>query len=234
LDDVSFVCFQWNEGFREYTPERVNTLARGIKKHYRKPHRFICVTDETQGFSSDVELIRLPESARWAAQMKSPEGGRFPSSYRRLWCFSKEATCLGSRIMQLDIDCLIVGNLEPLFDYPDDFIGWRPNSVWGNSMRIGGGTWMLRTGTHTHVWESLTPQGIAKARAEGWRGSDQAWLSYCLSATCKVWPKDIGIYQKQDKVYSWSEPPANVKIVHFNGEPKYWQMDNKWIREAVA
>jgi hypothetical protein len=91
---------------------------------------------------------------------------------------------------------------------------------------------LLRTGTHPEVWENLSAEGIARAKAEGWRGSDQAWLSYCLADKCKVWPRDCGIYQKQDKVYGG--PPANAKIIHFNGEPKYWQMDMPWIREAVA
>jgi hypothetical protein len=233
VDDVSFVCFQWNTGFRAYTPERVNTLAKGVKKYYPKPHRFICVTDEIYGFNSDVEVIRLPESARWVTKIPSPEGTRFPSSYRRLWCFSEEAKSLGSRIMQLDIDCLITGNLEPLFDYPDDFVGWRPNAVWGNSQRIGGGTWLLRTGTHTRIWDTLSTDGIRRARRMGWRGSDQAWLSYNLAATCKVWPREEGIYQKQDGVYEWSEPPANAKIIHFNGPKKYWQTSAPWVLRCL-
>jgi hypothetical protein len=234
VNDVSFVCFQWNTGFRKYTPERVNALAKGVKKYYRKPHRFICITDEIQGFSPDVELTRIPESARWVMALPSPEGARFPSSYRRLWCFSDEAKILGSRIMQLDIDCLIAGDLEALFDYPQDFIGWRPNAVWGNSNRIGGGTWLLRTGTHTHIWDTLSPDGIRKARRQGWRGSDQAWLSYNLAHTCTVWPKNSGIYQKQDGVYKWTQPPADARIIHFNGTPKYWDSRTPWVQQALA
>ena len=220
---ISFVCFQWNIGFREYLPKRVNKLAAQVAKHFPDPHRFICVTDETEGF--DVEVMPLPEAARAVADIPSPEGRGFPSSYRRLWAFSDEARCLGERIMMLDVDCMIVGDLRPLFEPQDDFVGWRPRSVWGTNQRIGGGTWLLRTGTHAWVWDEFVadpPKMIAETKAAGWRGSDQAYMSHRLSATCAVWPQDAGIYQSQDGVKRWYRLPPDARIVHFNGNVKNW------------
>jgi len=43
------------------------------------------------------------------------------------------------------------------------------------------------------------PEGsIDKARAAGYRGSDQAWISYCLTNTECHWPEPSGIYCAQD------------------------------------
>ena len=134
----------------------------------------------------------------------------------------------------LDIDCLIVGDLRPLFAYDADFVGWRPNSLWGKCNRIGGGTWLLRTGTCTQVWDRFSAEGVQKARLAGWRGSDQAWISYCLSSTCAVWPREIGIYQKQDGANRWLEPPSDARIVHFNGDPKPWDLKIPWVRKAFG
>lgn len=220
---------------RNYQPRHVNMLAKACKLHCTMPHRFICITDETKGFSDDVEVLPTPSAAKKLAKYRTAEQNeRFPSSYPRLWAFSSEAMCLGDRVLNLDVDCMVVGDLKPLFDNVHDFVGWRPNKCWGNETRIGGGTWLLRTGTHVHVFENFSMEEAIKARKLGWRGSDQAWLSYCLSETCEVWPKDSGIYHKQDGSHAWAKVPSDARIIHFNGTGDYWDMDHlPWIREYL-
>lgn len=235
-ETVSIICWQWNTGFRRYLPIHVNWLASACKHFCSFPHRFICITEEKKGFSNDVEIFPLPDAAKEVAKLQTVEGGRFPSSYRRLWAFSKEATVLGDRVLNLDIDCMVVSDLAPLFSLGADFVGWRPQSVWGKENRIGGGTWLLRTGTHPEVWDTFSIQAAERARKIGWRGSDQAWLSYCLSHRCAVWPQRSGIYQKQDGAQQWKEIPADAKIIHFNGHMEYWDLRTRirWINDYIA
>lgn len=232
---IAVCCFQWNNGFREYLPKYVNILAASVRRNLSLPHRFICITDETEGFSDDVTVMPLPEEARPLVKLKNPTGERFPSSYRRMWLFSEAAKALGSRIMLLDIDCVITRSLDPLFEPDEDFIGWRPNYNWGNGHRIGGGTWLLKAGTRTEVWDRISknPAGvIAEAKAAGFNGSDQAAMSY-LMPDCKVWPKNAGIYQSQDiRAGAFRVLPADARIVHFNGGKKAWGMKHiPWIKE---
>lgn len=227
---VSFVCFKW-DGNRQYDAWHVNALAKALHKRYKEPHRVICVTDEPDGIT--CETMPLPASAQFTKDIQSPEGGRFPSSYRRLWCFSDEAKCLGERIMLLDIDAMIVGDIRPLLNVEADFIGWRPNMSWGKQNRVAGGTWLLRTGSCSSVWESFRKNPTAeimKAKRDGWRGSDQAYISYKLQG-CRIWPKDAGIYGKQDGVGKWRYPKKDARIVHFNGNQKPWESGMKWVRD---
>lgn len=237
---LSVVCFQWNNGFRDYAPRYVNVLARAFKRNISIPHRFICITDEVHGFSDDVELIRLPDEARKVASIPSPEGPRFPASFRRLWALSQEAKSLGDVLLMTDIDCTITGSVDPLVEHiykaGVDFVGWRPCSLWGTTReRIGGGTWLVRAGAHAEVWEEFAqdPQGsIKKARDAGFRGSDQAYLSWKFKG-CEVWPKDSGIYQAQDvKPNGYKRLPPGARIVHFNGKIKPWTMTHiPWIKQ---
>lgn len=245
-ESIAVVCFQWNTGFREYKAEYVNTLARMVSRNLSLPHRFICITDEKKGFENNVEVIPTPKSAKQICRLQSPEGSRFPASYRRLWLFSKGAEFIADRVLLLDIDCIITGSIDHLFDFDDDFVGWRPmKGRWSKQNRIGGGTWLLRTGTHSWVWDSFIEDpalAIKKARSNGYRGSDQAWMSYCLANSCKVWLNlpgnsgsfEAGIYQNQDGVKKWEKPPKNASIVHFNGVEKPWSVNmqrKQWIKE---
>jgi hypothetical protein len=230
---LAVVCFQWNTGYREYRPEYVNALARGVKRNLPVPHRFVCITEETKGFSAEVEVFPTPREALDAAKIQSPEGPRFPSSYRRLWAFSEEAKALGDRILMLDIDCIITSNLEPLLEPQDDFIGWRPSSLWGKEQRVAGGTWLLKAGSRTDVWTNFSRQGVARARAAGYRGSDQAWISYCMGPNVSLWPQHCGIYQAQQmKKQGFRVLPKDARIVHFNGGAKAWTLRHiPWIAE---
>lgn len=228
----SVVCWMWNEGFREYRPEHVNALAKMVKQHLQEPHRFICITDETEGFSADVEVIPTPEAAKRLAQMKSPEGGRFPSCYRRLWMFSEEAKILGDRVLLIDIDLVVVADLAPIFDRPEEFVGWRPFRDWGNQCRFGGGIYLLTPGTRTEVWTEFNgAESVLKARKAGFRGSDQAWLSYMLGHREKYWGRDSGIYSIRDMKGTEQILPRDARLVQFNGPTKPWASPLPWVRK---
>jgi len=209
----------------------VNILAHALK-YWDPEATFICVTTETKGFSDCVNLLPTPKAAERLGSLIAPQGKEFPSSYRRLWCFSEQAKILGARIMMLDIDAMVVGNIRELWDTEGDFVGWRPITIWGREDRIGGGTWMLRTGTVTSLWERFIadPNGlIVETRERGWTGSDQAIMSRFLHSKYPQWPQMCGIYGSQDGVFQWDIPPEGAKIVHFNGSEKAWGQEKLWM-----
>ncbi len=247
---ISVLCYLWR-GPRVFRPAYVNVLARMVATHLPEHHRFICVTDETSGFSSDVEVVQMPRAAQDLATLVTPHGDKFPSSYRRLWTFSADARLLGERVLLLDIDCLIVSDMGRLVIPQADFVGWRVRPPPGGPRRFGGGTWLHRTGTRTHVWERFIadPQGsIRQASAAGYRGSDQAWISYCLSESEASWPEPSGIFCAQDyrparrpvsrvrsRRFRPAAPPPSVPpgaiILHMNGATgaKPWN-----VRDAIT
>lgn len=231
-DTPSIVCWLWNNGFRDYTPARVNMLYRAAR-YFSPQYRFVCVSDTKEGFEPGIKVVPMPRAAARLADLPAPQGKIFPSSYRRLWCFSEEAKKLGNRILMLDVDAMILGDLSPLFAIDADFVGWRPMSIWGREERIGGGTWALKTGTLTWLWEMFiaNPQAlIEETRSFGWNGSDQAILSRFLATKYPVWPQHGGIYGAQDGVFWWDLPPKDARVVHFNGIDKHWKVQKPWIQ----
>jgi len=220
-ESLSVVCYFWKErGYSEprgFESSHVNALANGVAANLAHPHRFICITDETEGFSENVELMRLPEEAREAANVPTAQGHtRFPSCYRRLWTFSESARALGDMVLVLDIDCFITGSIDALFDFQPlaDFVGWNPVQAWGKT-KVGGGTWRIRTGTKTRIWRQFSQVEALKIKNLGYNGSDQAILSYKL-ADQPVFPNGW-ILNRQDMRRLGGKVPETAKIVHCNG-----------------
>src|SRR5690606_10771317 len=98
--------------------------------------------------------------------------------------------------------------------------------------RVGGGLYLLRTGTRTDVFDRFNgPSSIAEARAAGYRGSDQAWLSYVLKG-CPVYGPEAGLYSLRDMDNGRRPPPPDARLVQHNGTRKPWSSRVPWVRRA--
>jgi hypothetical protein len=252
---VRFVVWIW-KGSRNYAPEHVNLLHRQLQRLGGSKFSLVAVTDDTKGFDAGIEVVKTPPAALALANLATPEKPNFPSCYRRLWMFSEEAKALGDVVTLIDVDLVFARDPSSL-ERPEDFVGWRPLRTWGCENRFGGGIYQLRTGTRRQVWENFEgPRSIAKARSAGLRGSDQAWLSYCLAKTEVCWPKDSGIYSVRDLTHRHVsvtrrgrtvlmrnqglplDLPHDAIIVQFNGPDKCWQtntqMKHPWLRDIYG
>lgn len=238
--DRAVLVYLW-PGPRGFSPELVNVLAEQIRQH--SPELPVVVVSDgfpLERFDERLRVIPTPAAALGVARTQSPEGHAFPTSYRRLWTFSREAAAvLPRQVLLLDVDAFVLRPLEPYFDRSEDFVAWRPRSRWGAPGRIAGGTWLHKTGTLPHIWTDFAAapnRAVQQARAAGYRGSDQAWLSLKLRG-CAEWPEPHGIYQAQD--YGTTNQrwpiPADARILHFNGtRHKPWATNLAWIRDLYA
>lgn len=221
---ISFVTWKWGSRFNA---EHVNVLRRMVARHYAAPHRFICVTNDAIAIDPDVEIVADREDF---ASVPSPHGGANPSCYRRLRLFASDAAeTFGERIVNLDLDLVITGDLRPLFDRPESFVGWQ-DAYWPT--QINGSLWMVAAAAHVGVWERFDPTSSPKVAFDrGYKGSDQGYISMRLPG-CAKWTFADGVYSfKKDKCETL---PANARIVVFHGDPKPWSdrcQRIDWIRQ---
>ncbi len=219
---------------RSFKAEHVNRLQELFALHLPVPHRFVCIADDTEGFNAKVTVIKTPEAALAAGRIRSPEGNRFPSCYRRLWAQSEEAKAvLSERVLLGDIDMIPVNDLLPIVDRAEPFVGWRPFRDWGKKTRIGGGLYLYTPGAHVKVWTDFIKNphaAVAEARNAGFRGSDQAWLSHKLAGKVPVWGRDSGLYSIRD-LGADHALPADARLVQFNGPDKCWSYRGRgsWV-----
>lgn len=234
---LEVVTFRWKPapGYRsKFGPETVNVLARMVRRHYRGAHRFTVITDDPTGIDADVRVIPLwPDHA----DLLSPHGPLNPSCYRRLKLFSEEMRMLiGERIVCLDLDCVLTGDVGPLWNRPDDFVIWgdtNPTTPYNGSMLL------MTAGSRRQVWEQFHPiNSPVFAKRRGYFGSDQAWIGYCLGPNEKTWRVDDGVYSFRNHLVSGHRTgalPRNAKIVIFHGKFDPWdanvQHNYPWIKD---
>lgn len=232
-DPVTIATWVWSGTARQYGLRHAEILARSLRHHMAVPFRLVVFADE-EGLIPGSEVMPIPAGARSVAHVKTPERASFPSSYRRLWLFSPEAVEVAPVVLMVDVDVVVTGDWSHLWAHQSeaDFMGWRPGQLWGSQEnRVGGGVWRLRTGTHLEVWSEFVRDpaaAIKAARGAGYRGSDQAWISYKLASKVPVWPNEAGIRSVRDFNRDRRDAvvgsiPEGTCMVHFNGALKPWE-----------
>jgi hypothetical protein len=233
---LTFVCWRWREavGYRsKFAPETVYALREMIRRHYAPAHRFVCVTDRPEELPG-VETVRLWDDC---ARIPSPIGHSYPSCYRRLKLFAPDAgEIFGERVVSVDLDVVVTGDLEPLFDRPEDFVIWG-ESDFPRTTPYCGSLWMLRTGTRPQAWTEFDPKTSPKtAWKAGCRGSDQGWLAYKLGTREATWGKRDGIYSWRKDLAKLKDRalPAGARMVIFHGKQDPWTYPAQqvaWVRQ---
>jgi len=233
---LTVVCWKWGPpawGYRsKYSPKVVHRLRDMVARHYHRPHRFLCVTDDPTGL--EVETFPLwPE----AHHIYPVEGKNWPSCYVRLRAFSAEAReWFGDRYCSIDLDTVITGDLTPLLDRTEDLVVWNETD-WPKTQHYNCSIWLHSPGTRTQVWESFDPATSPQlAYDAGCRGGDQAWLSYCLGPGEAVFTPADGVlsYRRHIERSYGARLPARTRMVNFHGVIDPWSPAAQrlpWVRE---
>jgi hypothetical protein len=230
------VCWKWRKpGYRStFTAEHVNTLRRMVARHYDRPHRFVCVTDDPAGLDDGIEAQEIGED--WAA-LPNPSWPAGPSCYRRLALFAPDAgQRFGERFVSLDLDVVITGDLTPLWERPEPIVLWsdplfHPKGMYNGSMML------IAAGAAPELFTEFDPStSPLAAKAAGCLGSDQGWISYRLGRGRPVWTAADGVYsfwvhlERQKK-----RLPPGARMVVFHGHRDPWmpevQSEFAWVRE---
>lgn len=216
------VCWKWKskpDYHSKFTAQAVNTLRAMVDRCYRKPHEFVCITDDSTGIDSDVRIVPI-----WSdySDLYGPNG---VNCYRRLRAFSTEAAdIIGPRFVSLDLDSVLTGDMSPLWDRPEDFV------IWGDTARntpYNGSMFLLRAGTRTKVWDSFDPAtSPTRALELKYVGSDQAWIGVSLGPNEPRWSQSDGVYSWRVHLkISGGRLPSNARAVFFHGRDNPWHDD---------
>lgn len=234
----------------KYTAEHVNIFASMLKRNLTVPYRLLCITDDPDGIECETyplwnDLSDLPNDS-WK-DLDVNKDKEFPSCYRRLKIFSKDTTRTldikeGARVVSMDLDMVITGSLDELFDRPEDFIGWHGGAGDGRKLKLSGyngSLFMFRAGTCEFLWDEFDREkSPSEAKAAGYYGSDQGWLSYKMYGKNPKWTCEDGVcrfYPMLSKYEDGKELLPGTKIAVFCGKWKPWHEEvirhSPWVTE---
>jgi hypothetical protein len=215
---VNVLCIKWG---KKYGAEYVNTLRSMVSRHLKRPHRFVCLTDDAQGIDSSVEVFPIPMVGFSEFDERKP--WTFGHGWLKLTSFAPTLYDMTGRTLFLDLDIVIVDSLDPFFDQPGTFTVIRE---WDKTDGTGNTSCYLYTiGAHADALAHLKndyPISISKVRNEQEYIThfvqEQGKLSYWPDAWCRSFKRHCmpGVIQSW---FSVPNLPAGARLIAFHGKP---------------
>lgn len=240
---VNILTMKWGT---LYNAADVNRLARQVRRHLARSHRFICFTDDPAGLEDGIEPMALPE-------LGLPDG-HSDTRWRKLALFRRDLGGLSGTALFLDLDLVVVDDLEPFFTLPgafriirdDDLFRSKPlrrvNPARDRFLHSVGNSSVFRfdVGQHGYILDAYLADPAAATR--GYEISQQFQTAQLAKAGhLDYWPRGWCVSFKNDCVprhlASYLRAPAlpmGAKIVLFAGAPKmedvFAGLGHKWYR----
>ena len=241
---LTVCCFLWSDPTRQrsyqFGRDDVKVWDSMIARNLTVPHRRVCIThrpDLVEDFIETVPLdmfTHVPGLCTVKLMVWRPDAADF----------------LGRRILSMDLDCVVTGDMNPLVERDDDAVFWRnPNyEEGGRRGYIQGSMQLLNAGAIPALWDDFDTNRTPLMLNRRFGGGEQAWISERLN---KSWPDagwewDGPVWTEEDGVYGagrlvngrmgegvQSELPENARVVFFPGDRSPMQSEirktHPWI-----
>ncbi len=191
-----------------YGPEYVNRLAAMVERNTTVPYEFVCLTDDNRGVLFQGFHVE-------------PISTDLPGWWSKLVLFKPHPYLAGRRVLFLDLDTVIVGNMDFLLEYDGGFAilsdFYRPQT-------FGSAVMAIPPGFGPHIWWNFDPDNIDCA-------GDQDWIWSNLNNATRwqdLYPGKIVSY----KVHCQDGLPADARVVCYHGTPRPHETTNiHWVQE---
>lgn len=246
MGELIVASFLWVDPARQrsyqFTGQDVRIWKNMVERNLSIPHRIVCVTHRPDLVSDFIETIPIdPEK-------HVPGLCTVKLQAHKVGGIGKE----GDRVLLMDIDCVVTGNLDRIVDRPENSVWWRnPNfEIGGRRGFIQGSMQLFTVGKTEHLWADFKPLSTPAWLNRRFGGGEQAWISERLNLCYPEpgWSWNVAHWTEADGVYGagrlvngqmgagvQSELPANACIVFTPGDrsPSQPEMQatHPWIRE---
>jgi len=247
MADLTVCCWYWIDPARrlqrtvQLTPDDVYLWDRMVARNLSVPHRRVVVTHRPDLFPG-LETLPIDVSAH------VPGTCCIKLATHKSGIVAKE----GDRVLLMDIDCVVTGDLKPLASRDEPAVWWKnPNfEVGGRRGFIQGSLQYFVVGATEFLWRDFDPKTTPAWFNRRFGGAEQCWISERLNASYPEagWDWDVPHWTENDGVYGagrlmngkmgngvQSELPENARIVFTPGDrspsqPEF-RKNHPWVEE---
>lgn len=213
----------------KWHPHYVERLSRGLRRNLKQDFRLILVTDQPGTWPVDVVVCPIAEVDK---PLLSVLGCLVRMRVFDKWWQQSLGIEPGDRIVNIDVDAVITGELDQLFDRDDEFTIMQGfNST--NPCPYNGSLWMFRAGERHDVFDDFSLENYRKLGVPFHAiPDDQGWLHYKFPTGAAYTP-EVGCYCFKKR--TWPTPdlslPKGARIVAFPGRKPHDYLWLDWVKE---
>ena len=203
-----------------------------VERHLSLPYNFVCFTDDVSGIDPAVVTQEIPNIG-------------VPGWWNKLWFLSEEFPLRGS-ILFLDLDIVIFGSIDCLFEYnPTRFCAIRDFTrhqiqSW---KRINSSVFRFQTGEFDKIYQSFVKNKesyISRYHGDQDFLNDQIndfdfWPdSWIMSYKWEMRNKRSLVKTANGLNFLTDEPPSinpDTKIAVFHGKPNPHECTDSWVTQ---
>jgi hypothetical protein len=223
---MALVICTWLWG-RKYSPIYVERLHAGLRKHLKQSFRFVCVTNPDR-------VVYFPDGIA-RREIKDMDLTQLKGCFARLRMFDpawQQDHLIDDRLVCVDLDVVITGELDPLFDRPEPLVILQGANT-ANPCPFNCSVMMLRAGAHAEIWNDFNVDRLDLIPQYDFP-DDQGWIWHRAphAAAWHVGPRS-GIYAYKKRAWPPGDRlPTDARIVAFPGsrDPNQF-MHLPWVKE---
>lgn len=212
----------WLWGSKKYGPADVAKLQSAVRRHLRQPYRFIVSTSRVEGAPEEMEHATAGPATLYEIEPADRFLTEGKGCFVRLRMFDpawqrSRGVETGDRLVCIDLDTVITGGLDQLFDRPEPFVIMQGGN-YANPCPYGGALIMLRGGAHQEVWSDFSLEAAGKVPFHEFP-DDQGWL-YAKVPGAPGWKcgPSSGVYVFRKPPWPKDDHlPPDARVVTFNG-----------------
>jgi Tfp pilus assembly protein PilF len=198
---ATVVCVKHGD---KYGPEYVNRLHGMVRRNCSSLAGFVCFTENADGLDADIQVQPLPRAdlAGW---------------WNKVALFRRDLAGVSGRVLYLDLDVVVTGDLDPLLCHPGKFVIMDNDYVPGFNSSV----MLFEAGARPEIFENFSEAEMA--RLDG----DQDWIAL-QAPDAELWPH---LWCVPYRLRAAVAPPADSKVVAFSGRPNPADYPAEWVRE---
>lgn len=218
---LNIICMKWGT---RYPAHYVNVLFRSVGRHLSRPFRFLCITDDSSDLLPEIETCGFPENP-------GIRQAKWPNVFMKLMITRDGFADLSGPTLFLDLDLIVLGSLDDLFDYhPGDYCiihNWieRRKQLLRRRPPIGNSSvFRFDAGRSNEIHETFLRE-IKDADDRSKFRTEQTFLTHAMKKP-RWWPESwIRSFKYHSRpvfplnLLMAPRPPRNARLLVFHGTP---------------